>query len=329
MRVRAGNGDADWRIAPGSVAVASIVVALASLAALAVVASVKSADTLATVALGLAVIAFVVQLIVFIVQSQVASQQDLRAQEVYGSMMGVLAELRERTQGTQTAITSINERLLEHVLGKAIGESGAPLGASSYAPEVARALSHLLTSNPGTGGGPVATVSSKPRPRGKPRKQSDAAGDWPTGRALGDPRPDVGDLGFGRHTADLEDVAIARSLVTLPDDRAELERALAVAAELSPEQRFGLMRLAEDEVRSRRPSSSFAPGLATVYSEELERRGLIEPSPYGTISGFYVLTPAGRAIARVLYADEAGPPELSEEIARLRREAEVDRRERE
>lgn len=104
--------------------VASVAANLAVLATLVVVVSIKDIDALSTVALALAVIAFVAQLIVFVVQTSAANAQMLQTQELYGSMQGVLAELSEKAAGTQSVVSTMNERVIEALMGKRIAERG-------------------------------------------------------------------------------------------------------------------------------------------------------------------------------------------------------------
>ena len=95
-------------------------------------------QALATVALALAVIAFVAQLIVFVVQAGASNQQMLQSRELHSELLRLLGEMGERTKGTQQAVSSINERLLEAALGKALGTGGGPGSeARNLATEVA------------------------------------------------------------------------------------------------------------------------------------------------------------------------------------------------
>jgi Kef-type K+ transport system membrane component KefB len=73
-----------------AVGVGSAITAVASLAALAIVASLKDADTLSTVALALAVLAFAIQIVVFIAQASTASQQMVRAEQLNKETSGIL-----------------------------------------------------------------------------------------------------------------------------------------------------------------------------------------------------------------------------------------------
>src|SRR6516165_11352484 len=95
-----------------AVAIGAITVALSSLTGLAVVATVKNADTLSVVALAVAIVAFVIQILVFIVQAAASSQQELRAQELYGSTMSALSTIAEKAEGTRRDVSTISERML-------------------------------------------------------------------------------------------------------------------------------------------------------------------------------------------------------------------------
>jgi hypothetical protein len=88
------------------------------LAVLVVITAVDEKDALSTVALALAILAFSVQLIVFIAQQGFAGEQSRRNEELYGSMQGVLAEIREKAAGTQADVRSMRETLLSALLSK-------------------------------------------------------------------------------------------------------------------------------------------------------------------------------------------------------------------
>jgi hypothetical protein len=101
-------------------------IALACLAALAVVASIKRAETLATVALALAVVTFVAQLIVFVVQAGAANQQMLQSRALHAQQLQLLGEMGERARGTEATVTRIDEHLLEAALAKSPATAGDP-----------------------------------------------------------------------------------------------------------------------------------------------------------------------------------------------------------
>jgi hypothetical protein len=134
------NLSVSWR----AVAIASTTVALTSLVICAIIATINKADTLSVVALGLAVVAFTVQIMLFIVQAAAASQQSLRAQEIYGSTIRVLATIEEKTEGTQRAVSNINDRMLGALLGKAIPET-ASAGVSVASPEFSSAVAERVS----------------------------------------------------------------------------------------------------------------------------------------------------------------------------------------
>lgn len=122
LLVSSGDDERGVLVVPlRGLAVASAAVALTCLAALVVVASIKDVDTLSTVALSLAVIAFVAQLIVFVVQTGATSQQMLQSRELHAELLRLLGEMGERTKGTEAAVTRMDEKLLEVAIEKTFG----------------------------------------------------------------------------------------------------------------------------------------------------------------------------------------------------------------
>jgi hypothetical protein len=95
-----------------ALAVCATAVAVASLGALVLVARGKQADVLATTALELALIAFVVQFMVFIAQQFAANQQATRGEEVYRQTTGVLTELRATVLSTQQDVGRIVDNFI-------------------------------------------------------------------------------------------------------------------------------------------------------------------------------------------------------------------------
>lgn len=137
------NLSISWR----AVAIAAAVIALAAVSVTAIVATIKQADTLSVVALSVAVIAFVIQILVFIVQAAAATEQGLRAQEIYGSTLKVLATIEEKAEGTQQAVSTISDRMLTAIIGKANAEvvqSGAPVDSAAFSREVAERVAELV-----------------------------------------------------------------------------------------------------------------------------------------------------------------------------------------
>jgi hypothetical protein len=99
------------------VAIVSGVFGFTCLCVLVVVTSVDNKDALATVALALAILAFGIQLIVFIAQQGLATEQGRRSEQIYGEMRSVLAEIREKAAGTENEVRRIGDRTERMLLG--------------------------------------------------------------------------------------------------------------------------------------------------------------------------------------------------------------------
>ena len=150
-----------------AVAVGSILLTLTSLVLLVIIVSIKDVDLLSTVALGLAILAFVVQLIVYIVQTAAANQQLLQSQQLHGATLRILAEIEEKSAGTQATVRTISERLLAHVLGKAIPEAsaqGLTVESHEFSTRVADLVARRLTETPGLSLA-ATTQQEGPRPQ--------------------------------------------------------------------------------------------------------------------------------------------------------------------
>jgi hypothetical protein len=133
-----------------SVAIGAAIVALGALTLAAIVATIKQADTLSVVALGVAVVAFAIQIIVFIVQAAAASEQSLRAQEVYGSTLKVLATIEEKAEGTRQTVSTINDKMLGVLIGKATSEAVASevsVTSPNFSTEVAERVVDFASRN--------------------------------------------------------------------------------------------------------------------------------------------------------------------------------------
>ncbi len=130
-----------------SIAIAAVIVALASLTVLAVVASIRDADVLSVVALALAILAFVVQIIVYIVQSASATRQEVQMTEIYGRTLKALNAIEEKSEGTRRTVTTISDRLLDAAIGKAIPESqasGLPVTSPALAEDVSKRVREIV-----------------------------------------------------------------------------------------------------------------------------------------------------------------------------------------
>ena len=103
-----------WR----NVALAAVAFGIVAVAALVVVASLRHTETLATVALSLAVLAFLVQIIIFLGQTSTQTAQVTRSEDIYGRTLELLADIRESSRHTQEAVKEQREFLLPALLAK-------------------------------------------------------------------------------------------------------------------------------------------------------------------------------------------------------------------
>src|SRR5262249_3663884 len=104
------------------VALAAIMVTIASLSTLTVIAAIQNVDTLATVALVLAILAFIIQIVVFIAQSWTSGQQMLQSQTINAETKSLLSQLREGARAANDLVTRQFDRVLEQVLSAATDE---------------------------------------------------------------------------------------------------------------------------------------------------------------------------------------------------------------
>jgi hypothetical protein len=102
-----------YSLSPRRVAMFAVSAATASLTALAVVASVEGAEALTTIALVLAIVAFTIQIFLFVVQSQAASEQRVRSEQLNTQTRALLTEVRTTAQVTQAMVTQQFDQLLQ------------------------------------------------------------------------------------------------------------------------------------------------------------------------------------------------------------------------
>lgn len=150
-----------WIVSLRATAIVGGVFGFSCLGVLVVVTAIEQKSALATVALALAILAFTVQLIVFVAQQSFASEQGRRNEELYGSMQGVLAEIREKASGIQEAVHTINEKMLEALLLKTAADpTGGQVDLSSL-------LSRIMPAQ-GQAGGVVIGGAGQPWPERRP-----------------------------------------------------------------------------------------------------------------------------------------------------------------
>ncbi len=93
---------------------------LVALATVIVVVATKDADILSVVALSLAILAFIAQLLVFVIQETSGATQRVRAQELHGATMAALASIEEKSEGTKQMVNTLQDRVLQSLLQKGI-----------------------------------------------------------------------------------------------------------------------------------------------------------------------------------------------------------------
>ena len=115
-----GTVTTSWR----SIAIASIVVAVASLSTLTIVVTSQRVDLLTTVALTLAVIAFVAQLMIFIAQGAADATQGRENRSVLTETREALTEIKTTAKGSEDLLRHNFTRVLTHILGEDLQGSG-------------------------------------------------------------------------------------------------------------------------------------------------------------------------------------------------------------
>jgi hypothetical protein len=131
------------------------------------------------------VIAFVVQIIVFIAQSAASNAQLLRAEEVHGSTIRALATIEEKSEGTRQTVNTMSDQMLGAVIDKVRPLGGGSAAFAARGEEYSRVLRAAMGSDvsrqdmgdPGLASSPTRARSKAARlpvPRGK---RLDAAAD--------------------------------------------------------------------------------------------------------------------------------------------------------
>jgi hypothetical protein len=284
MNPAKGPNPGQWVVSYKAVAVVMGVFGLTCLGVLVVVTSLDGKDALSTVALALAILAFSVQLIVFVAQQSLASEQGRRSEELYGSMQGLIAEIREKAAGTQADVRIINEKMLGAILSKNL----APGGTQDYLQVATRAAREAASA-------------------GGPQSGDETGGEiiWPERR----PSP--------------ADEELAKMLETFPAEGEDGD-SLDILAELSNLDRISLKAFGEDEITARQPGYPFDPSLPVGLAADLPAKGLVEayPPDRQPQNGPTImhLTDRGRDIARLLTA-RGDPPAHLPGLSALRSDA--------
>ncbi len=262
-------------------------IAAASVASLVVVTSVKDVDTLSTVALALAILAFAAQLVISVAERQASSQQLLQSERVNTETQALLADVRASTQGLHSTLSDQFDTVLRAALRPAIEEATQDGDVSPIELEK-RITQHFDQA--------VRDLSTRAEIRNERY--------WSSGQS---PSPDgpAGDQGIIDH------------METYPDAD-EGRRLLEVLNQLTPLEVTLLSKRAQRELERRRAGLSTRwywkgddPGPAT---QALIEKGLFEPvSPLKGVAEKYpernyvALSPLGRDVARLILAREPAP----------------------
>jgi hypothetical protein len=240
--MRGSHFSMSWK----ALTIVAICISVASLATISVIVSIKDVDVLSTVALTLAVLAFVAQLLIYIAQTAASSEQIAQNLSINSETKGILAEIRARTGGTEAVLKDQFNVVLRHALGISFSQ-------------VSRTLEPSLSSGSMLELGTAHETS--PQESGQDEQIDRAA------------RSAVADL-FDRGADD----PMLKELLSYPDldvARSAFDR----IKPLSPLAIGGLIRYANAEISSRR-IGSLPPRFILVspapLSEELLAAGLLE-----------------------------------------------------
>jgi hypothetical protein len=272
-----------------AVAVVASLFGVTCLSVLVVVSAIDDESALSTVALALAILAFSIQIIVFVAQQNLAAEQGRRSEELYGKTQSLLAEIKEKTAGTQVDVRRISdrtERMVEGVLSKGLADAyGGKVDVRRLAEDVTRTVDQSDAES-----GEDGEVEPIP---------------WPPRH----PQPDDGE--------------VITQLKTYPAPE-EVGDSLATLQHLSRKGRIRLKAFGDDEIKGRQPDSPLDPALLETKSSELEEAGLIEPLPGQTQPAtgtlwLMRLSKDGRQVARLLTA-RSDPPEYLEGLEKIRKD---------
>jgi len=108
-----------WR----NIAIGSLLLNLAAIAAISTISARSDSGALNTIALSLAIIAFVCQLLVYTVQSWQSSEQLRRSEELHASTLGLISDARARIENTESMVQTQHSELLRIVAQKSEGET--------------------------------------------------------------------------------------------------------------------------------------------------------------------------------------------------------------
>jgi hypothetical protein len=281
------------RVSYRAVSLAASLLAAASITALIVVASLEDASALASTAIALAIITFIVQLIVYVAQAEQTRRENELTQSLHAELRSSLADLTARAQGTEATVASINDKVLDKAL-QLTGSSKLENLPPGFTRDLAQNVAELLA-----------------QPIARPNTQDPGRGDFQT---------EFPPKSWGPE----EDLRVLGLLTSWPSDSNEVHELRKLVEGLTDTEALALSAFARDEESFRNPGNSIAPSLATVheYAQGLYDRGLVADvgdTAYG--KELAALTEAGRKAARVFTAPGNPPEEIAELVRDLRNKA--------
>jgi hypothetical protein len=110
-----------WR----TIAIGSLLLNLGTIGAVATIATLDRSNALATVALALAIISFICQLIVFTVQGWQSGEQLKQAESLNAETIGLISEMRTRIEGTHEMVSSQYKELLHLTTLKSVADAAS------------------------------------------------------------------------------------------------------------------------------------------------------------------------------------------------------------
>ena len=131
------GGRAGFRVSWSAATLGLLIISVASLTTAIVVAGSKRADTLATVALGLAVISFAAQLIIALTQIQLSYRQSADSTRINADTRSLTTEVRATVDALLTTLSTQFDRVLTAALREqSPGESGGESSTSASGTEI-------------------------------------------------------------------------------------------------------------------------------------------------------------------------------------------------
>jgi hypothetical protein len=299
-------------------AISMAILALACLTSLIIVVAVRKENLLATIALSLAIVTFVVQIIVYVVQASVASEQLMQSQTLFGTIQGLLVKVDEKASGTQAAVTTMSDKMLATLLSPREKEASefetAERDAIQTTPRPFQTTPEQRASETSTSAeAATRETRSTASPATNELSPEQAALVERARERITELSPDITPRYPQKTDEDrARDLTILARLTSFPEQPEARELADEIAS-LSPDELGLLQRMATDELRYRDPARTLLPALQldNEVAEPLSNRGILRRVSQNDAT-FYGLTAHGRELARLLVAPDPLPDFLSD-----------------